>query len=147
MRPNPLLQPNIRLTESVTDLVTILRYFLSFKTVFKSWNSTAFKITFSLQKNDHLSWCTLFSTSSRKLAWISLPSTNFHVLKVRIDLSLYYLDARLKRYEGKKYLSRKLQTHESLNGVRISGLSWMKICVQTVCNKVDTKVSNRILVQ
>jgi hypothetical protein len=37
------------------------------------------------------------------IAWISLPSTNSNVLKVRINLSLYYLDARLKRIEEKKY--------------------------------------------
>ncbi len=70
-------------------------------------------------------------------------STDFHVLKVRIDLSLYYLDAGLKRYEAKKYWCRKLQTHESQNGVRISGLSCTTICMQTVCNKVDTKSFNQ----
>jgi hypothetical protein len=37
------------------------------------------------------------------IAWISLPSTDSHVFKVRIDLSLYNLDAGLKKYKGKKH--------------------------------------------
>jgi hypothetical protein len=37
------------------------------------------------------------------IPWISLLSTDSNVLKGRIDLSLYDLDARMKRYEEKKY--------------------------------------------
>ncbi len=56
-------RPKIRLTESGTDLITILRCFLSFKLVITSRNIIVFKIKLSLPKHDHLSWCTLFNTS------------------------------------------------------------------------------------
>ncbi len=64
VRPSHLVRPKIRLAESGTDLITILRCFLSFKTVFStSQNIIVFKINFSLPENSHPSRCTLFSTS------------------------------------------------------------------------------------
>jgi hypothetical protein len=47
------VRPKIRLTESGTDQITILRCFLSFKTVVMSRNSIVFKIKISLPKNGH----------------------------------------------------------------------------------------------
>ncbi len=46
------------------------------------------------------------------IAWIFLLSTNSHISKVRISLSLCYLDAGLKRFEGKKHWSQNLLTRE-----------------------------------
>ncbi len=59
---------------------------------------------------------------------------------MRIDLSHYYLDAGLKRYEGKKQWSQNLPTHESRN----QALSCTTICIQAACYEVDTKISNRM---
>jgi hypothetical protein len=44
------VRPNIRLTEAGTDLITILMWFLSFKTVLTSRNIIVFKIKFPLPK-------------------------------------------------------------------------------------------------
>ncbi len=52
--PDLLVQPKIRLTDSGTNLLTILTCFLSFKTVVTSQDIIVFKINFSLQKKDHL---------------------------------------------------------------------------------------------
>jgi hypothetical protein len=64
MRPWHSIQPKIRLTEHVTDLITMLRCFLSFNTVVMSRNIMVFKIKISRPKRDHPSRYTLFSTSS-----------------------------------------------------------------------------------
>ncbi len=45
--------PKIRLTETGTDLITILRCVLSFKTVVISRNIIVFKIKISWPKNGH----------------------------------------------------------------------------------------------
>ncbi len=50
-----LTWPKMRLTGSGTELITILRCVLLFKTVVTSRKVIVFKIKFSLQKNDHLS--------------------------------------------------------------------------------------------
>ncbi len=50
VRPGHSVLPNIRLTEAGTDLITILRCSLSFKTVLTSRNITVFKIKFPLPK-------------------------------------------------------------------------------------------------
>ncbi len=50
MRPGHLVQPKIRLTETGTDLITILRCVLLFKTVVISRNIIVFKIKISLPK-------------------------------------------------------------------------------------------------
>jgi hypothetical protein len=52
-RPGHSVQPKIRVTESGTDQITILRCFLSFKTVVISQNSIVFKIKCSHPKNSH----------------------------------------------------------------------------------------------
>ncbi len=52
MRPCHSAQPEIRLIESGTDLITILRCFLSFETLVTSRNIIVFKKKF-LPKNDH----------------------------------------------------------------------------------------------
>ncbi len=66
-RPGLSVRPKIRLPESGTDLITMLRCFLSFKTVVTSRNIMAFKIKFSRPKTGHPSRCTLFSTSCLQL--------------------------------------------------------------------------------
>jgi hypothetical protein len=53
VRPGHSVRPKNRLTESGTDLITILRCFLSFKTVVTSRNIIVFKIKISLPKNGH----------------------------------------------------------------------------------------------
>ncbi len=53
MRPGHSVRPKIRLTESGIDLITILRCFLSFKTVVMSRNIIVFKIKFSRPKKGH----------------------------------------------------------------------------------------------
>ncbi len=53
VRPGHSVWPKIRLTESGTDQITILRCFLSFKTVIISRNNIVFKIKFSQPKNGH----------------------------------------------------------------------------------------------
>ncbi len=53
MRPCHWVRPKIRLTESGTDLITILRCFLSFKTVVMSRNIIAFKIKFPRPKTGY----------------------------------------------------------------------------------------------
>ncbi len=50
MRPGHSVRPKIRLTESGTDLITILRCFLSFKTVCTTRNIIVFKIFFRQKK-------------------------------------------------------------------------------------------------
>jgi hypothetical protein len=52
-RPIHSVQPKIRLTASGTDLITILRCFLSLKTVVTSRNIIVFKIKKFLPKNGH----------------------------------------------------------------------------------------------
>jgi hypothetical protein len=79
------------------------------------------------------------------IAWIFLQSTDSNVLKVRIDLSLYYLDATLKRYEEKKFWLQNLQTWKSR-------LSENKRVVMNYNMHADSmkqsrhKISNRICV-
>ncbi len=51
MRPGRSVRPKIRLTRSGIDLTTILRCFLSFKTVVTSRNIIVFKIKFSRPKH------------------------------------------------------------------------------------------------
>ncbi len=53
MRPGHSVRPKIRLTESGTDLITILRCFLSFKTALTSRNIIVFNIFFSPARNGH----------------------------------------------------------------------------------------------
>ncbi len=53
VRPGHSVQPKIRLTESGTDLITILRCFLSYKTVVTPRNIIVFKINFSRPKIGH----------------------------------------------------------------------------------------------
>jgi hypothetical protein len=78
VRPGNLVWPKIRLTASVTDLITILRCFLSFKTVTTSRDIVVFKIKFP-EKNGHPSPCTLFSTAS-ETRYRKSPSESVYAL-------------------------------------------------------------------
>jgi hypothetical protein len=66
-RPVPSGQPKIRLTESGTDLITILKVFSFVLNSRYITKQHSLKIKFSLPKTDFPSRCTLVSTSSRQL--------------------------------------------------------------------------------
>ena len=67
VRPGQSVRSKKGLTESWIDLTTILRCFLSFKTVVTSRNILVFKIKFSRPKNDHPSHPRKFGP--RATAW------------------------------------------------------------------------------
>jgi hypothetical protein len=71
VRPGHSAQPEIRLTASGTDLITILRCFLSFKTVVTSRNIIVFKIKFSRPKNGYPSHA--HSLVPRAASWPPAP--------------------------------------------------------------------------
>ena len=64
---------------------------------------------------------------------------------VRIPDAPCYYDSGQKSYEGKEHSTQNLRGCENRNQVKMSGRSCSLICIQTVCNKVDTIFSSRIV--
>ncbi len=85
MKPGHSVLPKIRLTASGTDLITILRCFLAFKTVLTSRNIIAFKIKISRPKNGHQSRAWSLVPCAASCPVDINPLGNTMVYKYKID--------------------------------------------------------------
>ncbi len=113
MRPGHSVWPKIRLTESETDLITILRCFLSFKTVLTSRNIIVFKIFFSGKKtaiwvvhalwylvplaDRYLPFCPILSRSTgfqmhylNYLIFSFWTIISYYLIRWKIEISYYF---------------------------------------------------------